>query len=760
MDYAGNSKEVFNSINNDSRSLVDSKYVKIKELLNAIESYLENLSETHLPTINQFLRALSLTLDLSIFDPHKIIISKLFINIYDLMNLLESTSLTSWYCVDLLLNALKNSVARRSIQTTYQFLPCLSRMANDQLTMDRKVKLLTLIQNMCCGSKVCSCPIPYMENFLRILSKWIERQDYEISSLALGVLVTLCYKNSSNIYILQKTIDLKKFIRLCLTLKGPIVEFYVCFIIIILENVSGDIPPVIFPKLIESTFVAVIEAFQKNDSVVLKQIVEYFIKYPVLSIDFDKYQEQVEIILEKIEKSNNAECLSETIKLINYLIEARVPLTNLFPRLTLFALKWVQETTASYQALSLLKSVITSVSNDDSDAKTVEAFLTSLPGLILLLKVDDLFSNIENVKRCGALLQLFRVLIPNKVIGSRIIQELNEDMFRNIFFPLLYEDSFQSRENTCSIQAINLFVYALTLIRKLAEFSESWKSVFIKFISNRQIHVILAQAICLSSVSVKKSTLELSDSCSEGVSEALELIVKQGAANQCEKNTGPVFGHGPNDMPLYQMPLEQQERLNSLLEHVENCLTTNDPNNLPMSELMELYNFKFSHLVRSEKIALCKIAESDRLCAHLQNRVNVITLEITRLQQSAYHTQAGLESEKRKNKALNTELRKKENQVTELGATLKETESKLAKLQQLFNRVEENCRRLEKNEVKKDELLKNANESVKNLSQRVDILEECIVKNEQTMDEMKRELELKTSILDNITKMASSQSKL
>lgn len=159
-----------------------------------------------------------MSVDLSIFDPHTNIAGKFFISIYDLMNILEPRSLTSWYCVDVLLNACKNSSARHAIMNTFQFLPCLARIIGNQLTMEKKKRVLRLMQDITCGIKI-FWQIPHMTHLMSILCKWIEGQDSDIVALSLGILVNLCHKNILSVYILQRNVDLKKFIRMCLALK-------------------------------------------------------------------------------------------------------------------------------------------------------------------------------------------------------------------------------------------------------------------------------------------------------------------------------------------------------------------------------------------------------------------------------------------------------------------------------------------------------------------------------------------------------------
>lgn len=174
-----------------------------------------------------FFQGLSLSLDLSLYDPDTNIAGRFFLSIYELMNHLEATSATSWYCIDVLLNCCKNSGARNALMTTYKFLPCLAKLMGDQLPAKKKVSLLRLMHNITCGIKI-HWQIPHITRLITSLCKWIEGQgpDHEVLELSLAVLVNLCFKNVSSVYILQHHTDLKKFIRMCLSLK---VNIFVSF---------------------------------------------------------------------------------------------------------------------------------------------------------------------------------------------------------------------------------------------------------------------------------------------------------------------------------------------------------------------------------------------------------------------------------------------------------------------------------------------------------------------------------------------------
>lgn len=87
-----------------------------------------------------------MTIDVSVFDPHTNIAAEFFVTLHELMSKVEQRSSFAWHCVDVLTNACKNPAARHALIHTYQFIPSLSRLLGDQLSIEKKIRLLKLMQ--------------------------------------------------------------------------------------------------------------------------------------------------------------------------------------------------------------------------------------------------------------------------------------------------------------------------------------------------------------------------------------------------------------------------------------------------------------------------------------------------------------------------------------------------------------------------------------------------------------------------------------
>ncbi|XP_050311435.1 uncharacterized protein LOC126747010 [Anthonomus grandis grandis] len=782
----GNNMESrFSMMNHTStkNGAMENKYSRMKKLIAAIEKYMETRTEDQAIVINQHLQALSLALDSSIFDPHTNIANNFFLSLYELLVILEPRSLTSWYCVDVLINVCKNNAARQVLITNYHFLPCIARMIGDQLTIEKKTRLLKLMQDITWGIKI-HWQLPHLPHLMSVLCKWIEKnQEPEVVTLSLGVLVNLCYKNLSSQSVLQRNVDLKKFIKMCLVLKGPLVEIYVCQITIILENISGYFPDRLHPELIKQSFMVCAEAYKRGDCNMLKQVVDFFKEYvgnQRYLCSFDGYREHIGKLIDVIESSKDPtkkpESLAIVLDFINFLIHNKVPtISSLYPRIIPLALKMIQENTLCFQVLALFRSIAVNV--DKKENGVLEPLIGGLKGFLAIFhscKDERIMTNTEHIKTLGALMQLLTAMVQVKNIRDKVKEELQEELFTNIFSSLLGDESPRNGETACSTDTINLYVYTLALVSKLVECNNSWIGFLNNLLGYRQVHVVLAQAICSSPSDVKKIAIELSTSCADGVSLALtnsQHLISSGNPS-CSNSPGAHSDHS-----FSFMPVAQHERLQTVLESVQNAVSRNELNNVATSEMIEFYNYKISYLAQAERAALSSVEAATRHCTHLQHRITRLNQEYTRLQQSEFDTiqkyeemikkkesicielrelQNKFEAEKGRYKVLHSQFSQKEKAFSACEAKLHETEEKLSKLQQLFNKMEESARRLEKNVQKKDEALVNANENIKSYKKQVEDLEKCLTEKQRVLDETRSQLQLKSSILDSITKMANS----
>lgn len=126
----------------------DYNKTKCEETSSLLSRYLQvNIYKVYLIALfNLFFQLLGLTQDLYTFDPHNSVAVQFFMSLHELMTTLDSKSNLMWCGVTVLQHACKNPATHKALIHVYQFLPILSKLLGDNLTREKKIKLLTLMQ--------------------------------------------------------------------------------------------------------------------------------------------------------------------------------------------------------------------------------------------------------------------------------------------------------------------------------------------------------------------------------------------------------------------------------------------------------------------------------------------------------------------------------------------------------------------------------------------------------------------------------------
>lgn len=114
---------------------------------------------------------------------------------------------------------------------------------------------------------------------ISLLVKWISTEDKDLISFSLGVLVNVCCKNKFAMFTLVKCTHSKSFMRLLLKLQSDdiFIKVQVYKLLLVLEQVSGQIPDVDVNNLIDVTFTVLEEGLKLKNVFVLRHAVDFFI---------------------------------------------------------------------------------------------------------------------------------------------------------------------------------------------------------------------------------------------------------------------------------------------------------------------------------------------------------------------------------------------------------------------------------------------------------------------------------------------------
>ncbi|CAG9792758.1 unnamed protein product [Diatraea saccharalis] len=196
------------------------KFVNLKLFVTAAREFENTHSENAVNLMNRYLGLIASSCDLSIFSPGRSEVCAFFSSLWRVM--CDGRG-PHWAGVAVLSRASIEPSARHALTHTYKFMPILSRLLSDSISNDKKIKLLSVMQDISYGIKI-SWQESYLASLMKQLTEWItqpmtEPQHRTIGHKSLTVLVNVCYGNLPAIYALMRTVDTKDFVVHLINLK-------------------------------------------------------------------------------------------------------------------------------------------------------------------------------------------------------------------------------------------------------------------------------------------------------------------------------------------------------------------------------------------------------------------------------------------------------------------------------------------------------------------------------------------------------------
>ncbi|KAG6460919.1 hypothetical protein O3G_MSEX012300 [Manduca sexta] len=196
------------------------KFANLKAFVTAAREFEASHSESAVNLMTRYLGLIASSCDLSIFSPGRSEVCAFFSSLWRVMCDRRGPH---WAGVAVLARACIEPNARHALTHTYRFMPILARLLSDAVSNDKKIKLLSVMQDISYGIKI-SWQESYLSGLMKQLTDWItqpmtEPQHRTIGHKSLTVLVNVCYGNLPAIYALMRTVDTKDFVVHLITLK-------------------------------------------------------------------------------------------------------------------------------------------------------------------------------------------------------------------------------------------------------------------------------------------------------------------------------------------------------------------------------------------------------------------------------------------------------------------------------------------------------------------------------------------------------------
>ncbi|XP_003702606.2 protein CIP2A [Megachile rotundata] len=739
------------------------KYQHMRTFISAVVEYTKHPSETTVSVLQRNLGVISASLDLSIFDPGTSIAAEFYVSLHELMNSLASRTTLIWSAVDVLQNACRNASARQALIHTYKFAPILARLLEANLTSEKRVRVLKLLQELTYGIKISwqEAHLPYL---ISILTQWVtQSKEEDIIALSLGVLVNLCYKNLPAVYTLMRTIDTKAFIRTLLKLQHCSVNTSVqcCKLLIILEHTNTNISEKYILDFAAVTFSSLVTAMKQKDVLLLRHIIDFFQdvghnehSHSVL-LTYPHYGKDVENVLATLEDNEpDPECVTLMMEFLSSLVKLKLSaLVPLYPSCVKTAMTWVPVEQVCSKALSLIRVTVI----DARRTKTFSEVLAELDASVLMLIINSVNEEIqekhelssETEMRLAELMQLFQEMVKISTLRTKVMQFLNEQMIYKLLSPVMDTEVCVTGDwpgNFIQNPTTNLCIHALALTADLATNNSQWLTAYSELLRNKQIQMTMAHALFTGDGDIKQKVLQLTSTVGfpqECVS-ALALCMKQlepliliQSSPGMAPNIGNKISINSNTEMAPLFSFAQEERLDTFLAKLQRAYESNQISDITTSAVMELYEYKLAAMRHAERAMQSSLEAANNHGISLQHRLAQVVAESSRLHQMLFDSQQCLEGVK---STLTVKLAEVEEQSKKAVAVKKQ---EIEGLKKIVTEKSTNIDHLNILLVQHKHDLESSNNKIEVLTKKIKELEiECINSNAKITDMVNKNHEI------------------
>ncbi|XP_012256642.1 uncharacterized protein LOC105686413 [Athalia rosae] len=674
------------------------KHRCMKAFIAAALEYSKHPSETTAAVLQRNLGTIGASLDLSIFDPGSSVAAEFYVSLHELTNSLVSRSSLIWSAVAVLQHACKNSAARQALIHTYKFTPILTRLLEANLTAEKRIRVLQLLQELTYGVKISwlEAHLPYL---ISTLTQWVTNSTEEdVVALSLGVLVNLCYKNLPAIYTLMRAVDTKVFVRTLLKVQSYNINTRVqcCKLLIVLEDINRQIPDKDILDFAEVTFTSLVTALKDKNVLLLRHTVDFFDDVrqndnsKAVLITYPNYIAGVQNILEALGSNSDPECVALMMEFLACLVRLQIPaLVELYSHCVKAAMMWVPVERVCSKALSLIRMVV-------MDARRLKGSLDILNELdlsVLMLVLDtgcgaeesNAAWSVESQARLTEFLQLLLEMVRIATLRPKVMQIFTDQMMRQLISPMLEQNDASMNEagpgNLFQDPMVTLYIQALSLTADLAVQDSNWLTLYSELLRKKQIQMVMALALFTGDGEAKQRVLQLTSSvgfpqeCVAAVarcmSELEPLVLVQGTTvhGPVARDRSVMTNNHSGEMQAPLFSLAQEGRLDIFIAKLQEAFDSNQIQDITTSAVMELYEYKLAAMRHAERAMQASLEAANRHGTSLQHRLAQVVAESSRLHQLLFYTQQCLEGSQAEKLALIAKIKDAETQTGRVHAT-------------------------------------------------------------------------------------------
>ncbi|KAL0861655.1 hypothetical protein ABMA27_009146 [Loxostege sticticalis] len=776
------------------------KFANLKAFVTAAREFEATHSESAVNMMNRYLGLIASSCDLTIFSPGRSEVCAFFSSLWRVM--CDGRS-PHWAGVAVLSRAAIEPSARHALTHTYKFMPILSRLLSDSISNDKKIKLLSVMQEISYGIKI-SWQESYLSSLMKQLTDWITRpmtepQHKTIGHKSLTVLVNICYGNLPAIYALMRTVDTKDFVVHLISLKdGGYGGVEVCRLLLCLSGATRGAAATRQPD-VHSYLNCTMRTF--NKAIVDQDATQLLHAYTFINdlctdnnlrgfvLTYSQFSQALKDAVKDVDNlcKVNPDDVNEPEQLINCLRNALKFLT-VIANLDLYSLRchhsqlvclcMKASRTCLPEALELFAAIISQYRDEGRVPQELILVINDgLPGLLVPPALEPGKAGLQWLQVVGALCE-------STETQERVLQEVTPDTFEDTLYSVLQYTSQNGPVGLDSAQ--HAVVVGCRTALSLAPLSRDWEAALNRLLAHHQVRKLLCAGLTSGNGARRRQILQLvkhhyfpSDQMNQVFGETLHSMPD---IAECS-SPRPVDGEGEGGWCAQRLPPAQEHAIDQLITALSDALHNGKVSDIATSSVMELYGYKMTCLeqrLHSHSVALQGASEH---MASLQHSLAMLQATNSSQQDVLYTTQMQNEKHKKTIEDLHKQLEDAETTLRGFRAKLaaerldkenqkehlhKEFRAQIASMEgEMRAREREAEERMKQAETEYKALQKKLDQQASKNSELAGVLikfEERVKQRDKKLEEaaateaaLKREMDHKDSIIKQLEKTVSER---
>ncbi|CAG9131462.1 unnamed protein product [Plutella xylostella] len=623
------------------------KFVNLKAFVTAAREFEASHSENSVNLMTRYLGLVASSCDLSVFSPGRAEVCAFFSSLWRVMG---DPRGPHWAGLAALARAAVEPNARYALTHTYKFMPILARLLSNTISNEKKIKLLSVMQDISYGIKI-TWQESYLPGLLKQLTEWITQPmtDPHLRSIghqSLTVLVNVCHGNVPAIHALMRTVDTKDFVVHLISLKdGGYGGVEVCRLLLCLSGARagprhGDVHSYLcctmrtFKKAVVSrNFSQLLHAQTLMSELCADAALRpAVLAYPHYSTALGEALTDVEALCgaRGDEPDVAADCLTHALKLLTHLVSLDLYSLRLH-HCQLVRVCVLASGVALPEALELFAAVVTQYRDEGRlPQELISALSDGLPGILAPPALDPGKAGLQWLQVIGA-------LCASSDTQEQVLVKVAPDSFEDTLYSVLQCAAHNGEIGLESSQ--QAVVVACRAVLTLAPLSQDWEQALARMLAHHQVRKLLCAGLCSNKPTRRRQILQLVKHHYFPSDQMNQVFGESVSPNESTHEAAPV---SPDDAWSAAVSPAQEQAIDALIEKLN--AQKDKITDVATSSVMELYGYKMTCLeqrLHSYTVALQGATEN---IASLQHAAALLQATGAAQQQVLYTTQ--LQNEK------------------------------------------------------------------------------------------------------------------